>query len=96
MIIMLVRYKCRSGYRDRFYEAIKKNGIDKSSQSEEGNVRYEYSFGVDGDELILTEVWRDEEAVELHKQRDHFIKLGELKSEYVEDTEILKFKAEQC
>ena len=67
-----------------------------SSQSEEGNVRYEYSFGVDGDELILTEVWRDEEAVELHKQRDHFIKLGELKSEYVEDTEILKFKAEQC
>ncbi len=96
MIIMLVSYKCRSGYRDRFYEAIKKNGIDMSSQSEEGNVRYEYSFGVDGDELILTEVWRDEEAVELHKQRDHFIKLGELKSEYVEDTEILKFKAEQC
>ncbi|MCR5237198.1 MAG: hypothetical protein K6E34_08390 [Lachnospiraceae bacterium] len=40
-------------------------------------------------------MWRDEEAVELHKQRDHFIKLGDLKTEYVESTEILKFKAEQ-
>ena len=43
----------------------------------------------------LAEVWHDEEVVELHKQRDHFIKLGELKTEYVEDTEILKYKAEQ-
>ena len=95
MIILLVRYKCKPGCRERFYESIKKNGIDTSSQSEDGNVRYEYSFGIDVDELILAEVWRDEEAVELHKQREHFIKLGELKTEYVEDTEILKYKAEQ-
>ena len=95
MIILLVRYKCKPGCRERFYESIKKNGIDTSSQSEDGNVRYEYSFGIAVDELILAEVWRDEEAVELHKQRDHFIKLGELKTEYVEDTEILKYKAEQ-
>ncbi len=45
--------------------------------------------------VIILPVWRDEEAVELHKQRDHFIKLGDLKTEYVESTEILKFKAEQ-
>ena len=95
MIILLVRYKCKPGCRDRFYESIKKNGIDSYSQSEDGNVRYEYSFGIDVDELILAEVWRDEKAVELDKQREHSIKLGELKMEYVEDTEILKFMAEQ-
>ena len=55
----------------------------------------EYSFGVAEDELLLTEVWRDAEAIEVHKNSDHFAKLGELKAEYVENTEFMKFSAEQ-
>ena len=44
---------------------------------------------------ILTEVWCDAEAIEFHKNRDHFARLGELKAEYVENTEFMKFNAEQ-
>lgn len=68
---------------------------DELSQAEEGCIRYEYSFSVAEDELFLTEVWRDAEAIEVHKNSDHFAKLGELKAEYVENTEFMKFSAEQ-
>jgi len=47
------------------------------------------------DKLLLTEVWRDAEAIEVHKNSEHFAKLGELKAEYVENTEFMKFSAEQ-
>lgn len=90
-----MRYKCKQGYRGRYYEAIRNNHIDELSRSEKGCIRYEYSFGVVEDELILTEVWRDAQAIEVHKNSDHFAKLGELKAEYVENTEIMKFSAEQ-
>ena len=95
MFVLLVRYKCKQGCRDRYYKAIRNNCIDELSRSEEGCVRYEYSFGVADDELILTEVWRDAQAIDVHKNSDHFGKLGELKAEYVENTEIMKFSAEQ-
>ena len=95
MFVLLVRYKCKQGFRERYYEAIRNNRIDELSLAEEGCIRYEYSFGVLEDELILTEVWRDAEAIELHKNSEHFAKLGELKAEYVINTEFMKFSAEQ-
>lgn len=56
MFILLVRYKCKPGSRDGFYKAIKDERIDEMSRAEEGCIRYEYSFGVKEDELILTEI----------------------------------------
>ena len=82
MFVLLVRYKCKQGCRDRYYEAINENHIDEMSRAEEGCIRYEYSFGV-------------AEAIEVHKNSVHFAKLGELKAEYVENTEFMKFSAEQ-
>ena len=95
MFILLVRYKCKPGCRSAFYDAIRNNKIDEKSRSEEGNLRYEYSFGVSDDELILNEIWRDAEAIEFHKNSEHFKELGKLKGEYVLDTEIMKFSADQ-
>jgi quinol monooxygenase YgiN len=65
------------------------------SRSEEGCIRYEYSFGVEEDELILTEIWQDGDAIDYHTNSDHFAKLGELKIQYVESTEFEKYSAEQ-
>ena len=95
MFVLLVRYKCKHGCRDRYYEAIRNNRIDEMSRAEEGCIRYEYSFGVADDELILTEVWCDAQAIDFHKNSEHFAKLGDLKAEYVENTEFMKFSAEQ-
>ncbi len=95
MFVLLVRYKCKQGCRDRYYEAIRENHIDELSRSEEGCIRYEYSYGIADYELILTEVWRDAQAIYFHKNSEQFAKLGDLKTEYVENTEIMKFSAEQ-
>ena len=95
MFVLLVRYKCKQGCRDRYYEAIREKHIDEMSRAEEGCLRYEYSYGMAEDELLLTEVWQDAEAIEFHKNSEHFAKLGELKAEYVENTEFMKFSAEQ-
>ena len=94
MIIVLVRYKCKPGCREKYWEAINANAIGRFSQQEDGNIQYEYSYGLDDDELLLTEIWRDEAALEDHKNTDHFIKLGSLKAEFVEDTEIKRYNAE--
>ena len=95
MFVLLVRYKCKPGCRASYYDANRKERIDELSCEEEGCIRYEYSYGLADDELLLTEVWRDEEAIEVHKNSAHFAKLGELKSELVENTEIMKFSAQQ-
>lgn len=64
-------------------------------RAEEGCIKYEYSYGTKNDELILTEIWKDAEAIEIHRNSEHFAKLGELKATYVENTEFEKFNAEQ-
>ena len=95
MFVVLVRYKCKPGARESYYNAIKENRIDEMSKSEEGCIRYEYSFGVEDDELILIEIWRDAEAIDFHKNSEHFAKLGELKAKYVDSTEFEKYSAKQ-
>ena len=95
MIILFVKYKCKPGCREAYFDAIKDNHIDEMSREEEGCIRYEYSFGIADDELILTEVWQDAKAIDFHKNSEHFAKLGDLKAEYVENTEIMKFSADQ-
>ena len=95
MFVLLVKYKCKPGCRAAFFNAIRNNHIDEMSRSEEGCIRYEYSYGIADDELILTEVWQDAKAIEFHKNSEHFARLGDIKTEYVENTEIMKFSADQ-
>ena len=95
MFVLLVRYKCKPGCRDAYFDAIRKDRIDELSRLEEGCLRYEYSYGMADDELLLTEVWRDAEAIEFHKNSEHFARLGEIKAEYVDNTEFMKFNGEQ-
>ena len=95
MFVLLVKYKCKPGCREAYFDAIRNNHIDEMSLAEEGCIRYEYSYGIADDELILTEVWQDAQAFEVHKNSEHFAKLGDLKAEYVENTEIMKYSGEQ-
>lgn len=94
MIILLVEYVCKEGCREAFLEAIKEQKIDWCSQNELGNLQYAYSFSAEDENvLMLTELWRDAEAVALHGKTSHFAELGELKKQYVEETKIKRFEA---
>ena len=86
-----VHYIVKDGMREEFYEQILSEGIDEASRAEAGNEKYDYYFSAENtNELLLLEVWKDEEAVQLHGQTEHFARLGELKKEFVTDTQIFR------
>ena len=92
MIVLNVTYKCRPGMREAFLEAIRAEGIDEASRAEAGNLKYDYYLPLGGgDELLLVEKWQDADALAAHGRQPHFLRLGALKAEYVNDTGIEKF-----
>ena len=94
MIVLNVTYKCKPEMREEFLETIMAEGIDAASRAEAGNIKYEYYEPIDHcDELLLVEKWRDAEALAEHGKTPHLARLGELKSEFVEETVIEKFMA---
>lgn len=92
MIVLNVTYKTKPGMREAFLEAIRAEGIDEASRAEAGNLKYDYylPFG-GGDELLLVEKWQDADALAAHGRQPHFLRLGALKAEYVNETAIEKF-----
>ena len=94
MIVLSVTYECKPGAREEFLEMIMTNGIDVASRAETGNIKYDYYMPVESeDEMLLVEKWTDADALASHSKQPHFVKLGELKREYVIDTIIERFEA---
>lgn len=95
MFALIVKYVCKDGMRERFLEKIREEGIDQKSRMEEGNGRYDYYFPADEDkknELILLEIWESKEALDAHGKAPHYLRLGELKAKYVEETILEKYE----
>ena len=92
MIVLNVTYKCKAGMREMFLASIIAEGIDGKCRAEEGNIKYEPTDG--SNDLLLVEKWKDAEALAAHGRQDHFLRLGELKLGYVDDTVIEKFVVE--
>jgi len=93
MIVLNVTYKCKPGMRGEFLQNISVEGIDFASRREEGNIKYDYYLAAaDEDELVLIEKWKDAEAIAVHGGQAHYARLGELKKEFVEKTDIERFE----
>lgn len=90
MIIVTARYKTKKGMRTEYIKAITQAGIISESRNEAGNISYEYFCPVDDDdEIFIFERWKDEEALNLHKNAPHFLAIGDIKKNYVtSDTKI--------
>lgn len=95
MIVLNVTYHCKPGMRDAFLEAVAAEAIDLASRAEEGNSKYDYYRSAEHeDELLLIEHWVDQAALDIHYMQPHFMALGDLKAEYVQETEIAKYITE--
>lgn len=93
MIVLNVTYKCKSGKREEFLEAILREGIDEASRKEAGNLKYDYYIPFDDNgELLLVEKWRDEAALEAHGKTPHLLRLRALKAEFEAETVIERFE----
>lgn len=96
MIILDVRYRVKQGLREQFVAAVQEAAVIEQSQREQGNICYEYSYPVEQDNMVhLLEIWEDEAALEAHKQAAHFHHLAPLKAQFIEETQIRRFQAEQ-
>ena len=95
MLIINVKYTCKSGSRDAFLNAIKENKVGELSRAEKGNVKYEYSCSVlDENVVILNELWESPDFIPAHRDTEHFKKLTAFKDEFVEKAEITRFLGE--
>lgn len=95
MIVLNVTYKCKPGMREAFLDAINAEGLGEACRKEEGNIKYDYYMSTaDENEMLLVEKWRDEEVLAVHGWRAHFLRIGQLKAEFVEETVIEKYFTE--
>jgi len=64
-----------------------------SQVGRQGNIKYDYYVAAaDEDELVFIEKWKDAEAIAVHGGQAHYARLGELKKEFVEKTDIERFE----
>jgi len=95
MIHVHVTYTFRSAAdRDAYYEAINRLQIPEMTRCEKGNYMYDYFLPMGTDKAIfLLEKWEDAESIAVHTTQPHFLRMGELKAQYVEKTEIPRFES---
>lgn len=91
-ILVLVRYTVKPGLRAEFLKQADEQGVIWGSRAEKGNLKYEYSLPLESEnDVILTELWTDGEAVAAHRDTPHFGKLQELKTQYIDDVVIDRY-----
>ncbi len=89
MILLHVYYELFDGQRDAFINVLNEYQIPQKSKAEMGNHAYDYYFPVGEDnKLFLLEKWESEEAFEAHKQSEHFLKLQEIKKDYIKSAKL--------
>ena len=87
MVVLNVKYVCKPGMLEAFYQELNESGCAAKSREEEGNIKYAYAKALEEENVLyLIENWKSEEAFEKHKQEPHFKQIGEIKAKYVEDT----------
>ena len=79
--------------RDAFLKQLLEEGLDSACRAEAGNLKYDYYIPYNlCDELLLVEKWQDEDALIRHGKQPHFVRIGEVKNQYVNETVIDKFE----
>ena len=92
-IILHVSYRCKDGMAEDFVRAIKDSGVQALVRAEDGCMQYDYHLSLEAnDTVVLLEKWRDGEALTAHMQQPHMETLRELKSRFVQDTVIERYK----
>ena len=80
---IFIKFKIKEGHVED-YLAAKREMVQKS-QAEEGCISYTMNAVKDQPNIVaLLEIWQNEDALELHKNSEHFKTLLPIGSEFVE------------
>ena len=93
MIILNVTYQMKQGISPAdFVNALEEGGLAPFCRQEKGNYSYRYFYPADGgDQVLLLEKWENEECLTAHTKTVNFAKIGHVKNQYVESTDIRKY-----
>lgn len=94
MIVLNVTYKMKKDVlAEDFVKALEDGGLAPYCRQEKGNICYDYFYPADGsDTLLLLEKWEDAESLAAHGQTENFKKIGKVKEQFADSTEIMKFE----
>ena len=96
-LLLNVTYTTKPGKRTAFFNALTQLGVVAQSKQEPGNIRYDYYYPVESeDQLLLVEIWEDEEALAFHAQTEHYQQLQSIKGDYLINASIEKFYLHHC
>lgn len=67
----------------KFAEEMIRSGVVRDIRAEEGNLRYEYFFPMDGEgTVLLIDRWRDQQALDAHHASPMMAKILALREKY--------------
>ncbi len=82
MIAILVSYKSENGAARGFAEEMESSGLAAQVRAEDGCIRYDYYVPLgDPDGLLLSEGWRDQAALDAHRDGAVMQKIKALRTE---------------
>lgn len=92
---LYVVYHAKAGGREKFVRTLAEQGVLTTIRSEPGCVAYDYYFSAqDENELLLIERWESEAHQRVHMQQPHMDAVRAAKAQYIERTEVGKFRVE--
>lgn len=88
-------YHAKPGGRELFVRTLVEQGVLTAIRSEPGCVAYDYYFSAqDENELLLIERWESEAHQRVHMQQPHMDAVRAAKAQYIDSTELGKFRLE--
>ena len=84
MLMLMVNVKVKPGRREEFLAAIK-DDASSTSEKEEGNFQFTViQDNDDPDAFFFLEVYRDQDALDVHRQMPHFLRYREATNDIYE------------
>ena len=94
-LTLYVAYTAKPGCRETFVRQIVMEGIADTIRREEGCIRYDYYFSAQReDEILLVEQWQTQAHQRIHLQQPHMDAVRAAKAQYIDSTELGKFRLE--
>ena len=94
-LTLYVRYTAKDGCREAFVREIVEAGILTLIRQEPGCLAYDYYFSAqDENELLLIERWESAAHQRVHMEQPHMDAVRAAKAQYIDSTELGKFRLE--
>lgn len=92
---LYVIYHAKPGGREKFVRTLVEQGVLTTIRNEPGCQGYDYYFSAqDENELLLIERWASEAQQQTHLQQPHMDAVRAAKAQYIDSTELGKFRLE--